>query len=80
LTVVAAVLAFFVTFSGKIVDFANADTRARWLMIAVWGGSLAAFIVGGCAIWLIFNAGIVTMQRRFLLNHRDPSAIHRGRM
>ncbi len=70
LTVVAAVLAFSVTFSEKIVDFAHAGNLAKWTMIFIWGFCLAAFVLGGCAIWLIYNAGIIAKDVEL---HNEPS-------
>ncbi len=58
LTVVAAVLALSVTFSEKIVNFSQAGMAQRFLMILTWGLCLLAVILGGCAIYFIFNAGI----------------------
>ena len=57
LTVVAAVLAISVTFSEKIVNFAEARTASKVLMIVTWGLCLFAFTLGGFAMYLIYNAG-----------------------
>lgn len=59
LTVVAAVLAVSVTFSEKIVNFAQGGTTPRVLMILTWGLCLSSFVLGGLAIYLIYNAGIL---------------------
>ena len=57
LTVVAAVLAVSVTFSEKIVNFDQAAPAPRILLMSAWGLCLLAFVLGGCAIFLIYNAG-----------------------
>ena len=58
LTVVAAVLALSVTFSEKIVNFTQAGTASRVLMMACWGLCLFAFVLGGCAIFILYNVGV----------------------
>ncbi|HKY88009.1 MAG TPA: hypothetical protein VJL90_14715 [Pseudorhodoplanes sp.] len=58
LTVVAGVLALSVTFSEKIVIFGTASLWVRGFMFATWGLCLLAFVLGGCAIYLIYNAGV----------------------
>jgi hypothetical protein len=57
LTVVAGVLALSVTFSEKIVNFTQAGFKTRLLMMSCWVLCLGAFLLGGCAIFLIYNAG-----------------------
>ena len=59
LTVVAAVLAVSVTFSEKIINFAQGKSIGRALMMSTWGLCLAALVLGGLAIFLIFNAGVL---------------------
>ncbi len=57
LTVVAGVLALTVTFSEKIVNFTQSGFKTRLLMMSCWVLCLGAFLLGGCAIFLIYNAG-----------------------
>lgn len=59
LTVVAGVLALTVTFSEKIVTNSDADTALKVLMSITWVCCLLAFVAGGRAIHLIYNAGAV---------------------
>ena len=58
MTVVAGVLAVTVTFAKDIIDFTNASTFQKALMMITWGCCLVAFLLGGCAIFLNYNAGI----------------------
>ena len=58
LTVVAGVLALSVTFSDRVINFAQAGTTSRALMVATWVLCLLAFMLGGCTIFLVYNAGV----------------------
>ena len=59
LTVVVAVLALSVTFSEKVVNFSGGRTLTRGLMILTWALCLASFVLGGLALYLLYNAGIL---------------------
>lgn len=61
LTVVAAVLAVTITFSEKIVNFANAASTPRALLMFAWGACIAAFLLGGCAIFFIAAQQMVAL-------------------
>ncbi|SRR6266536_1016407 len=70
LTVVAAVLAVSVTFSEKIVVFAQASKLERVLLIITWVACLMAFILGGASIFLIYNAGV---SAKYTQVHSKPT-------
>jgi len=57
LTVVAAVLALSVTFAEKIADFENASSCFRMLIVSAWVLNLFSFVLGGVAIFFVYNAG-----------------------
>ena len=71
LTVVAGVLALSVTFSEKIVSFTQAGFKTRLLMMSCWVLCLGAFLLGGCAIFLIYNAGAAA-KRTILYQRFHP--------
>jgi hypothetical protein len=59
LVVIAGVLTLSVAFSEKIVVFDKAPLSIRLLMTAIWVACFVAFMLGGAAIFLIYNAGII---------------------
>ena len=58
LTVVIGVLAVTVTFADRILDVAEASTFQKVLIAMAWGLGLLAFVLGGGAIWAIYDAGV----------------------
>ncbi|MEI7994691.1 MAG: hypothetical protein WCH01_07290 [Methylococcaceae bacterium] len=70
LTVVAAVLALSVTFAEKIVDFTDASLTSRLLLMGAWGLCLFSFVLGGVAIYFIYNIG--ALAKDTVLNHNVP--------
>ena len=65
LTVVAAVLTLSIAFSEKIVNFNSASVHLRVLMAGSWCLCLLAFVLGGAAIFLLYNAGVSAKYFQF---------------
>ena len=62
LTVIAGVLTLSVAFSEKIVSFDPAPPSMRALMAGIWVFCFMALVLGGAAVFLIYNAGIGAKQ------------------
>jgi len=59
LLVIAGFLTLSVTFAEKIVDLKTASGCMKFMLGAIWVFSFAAFALGGLAIFLIYNAGVM---------------------
>ncbi len=56
LTLVTTVLVISLTFSDKIINFTNASTASKWLIILAWTSLLSAIIFCGVGLLLITMA------------------------
>lgn len=76
LTLITAVLVFSLTFSEKIVGFANVGAPSRVLMVLAWALMIIAIIT--CGIGLTFNAlagGAAVYGRNLGRNYLELAAI-----
>jgi hypothetical protein len=73
-TVVAAVLAFSLTFAEKVIDFQKARKLEKAFLIFSWLSFIVAILVGGASIVVEYNAGLLAVfePKSIALNRRLP--------